>query len=237
MKEKLQGRDTIDLLALARVLLSNWLVIALAMVVFGGVMGVYNKFFVQPSYSAEAQIYISSDAIVSLQEVQLSAALTQDYSNILTSRSVLKKVIADQQLEMDYRELARLVNVSNPQDTHILKIVVTTAKAEESVAIANSLIQFGVDRIFRIVGQESPSVIDYAEMDAVTVNKTSLSKHVMLGALLALVLVCGILTLRFMMDNTIKDESDVRRLTKYNVLAEIPEYQEEEEVRQHGKGK
>ena len=220
--------DTIDLLEVVRALLGRWYLIVLAMIVFGGVMGMYNLFVEKPTYSAEAQIYISnSDSIVSLQEVQLSAALTQDYSSILTSRNVLKMVIADLGLEMDYKQLGTHISVTNPNDTHILKISVTTDEPERSVAIANSLIRFGVDRIFRIVGQETPSVIDYAEGDAVTINKTGLIRHVALGALAGMVLMCGVIVLRFLLDNTIKDEEDVHRLTRYSVLAEIPEYDED----------
>lgn len=238
MNPRIEQEETIDLLELARALLGYWYAILLAMVLLGGAMGAYNCFVEQPTYSAEAQIYISNtDAIVSLQEVQLSAALTQDYSSILTSRSVLKKVIADLGLDMDYQQLAKLVSVTNPKDTHILRIVVTTEAPEQSVDIANSLIRFGVDRIFRIVGQDTPSVIDYAEDDAITVNKTSLAKHVLLGALAGMVLVCGLIVLHFLLDNTIKGEEDVQKLTKYNVLAEIPEYEDEDrnrEVKRHG---
>ena len=66
-------------------------------------------------------------------------------------------------------------------------------------------------------------------MDAITVNKTSLAKHAVLGALLGAVLMCGLIVVRYLMDNTIKDEEDVRKLTTYNVLAEIPEYKDEDE--------
>ena len=203
-------------------LLGYWYAILLAMVLFSGVMTVYNCFVEQTTYSAEAQIYISNtEAIASLQEVQLNAELTQDYSSILTSRSVLKKVITDQGLDMDYQKLGKLISVSNPKDTHILKITVTTDEPELSVVIANSLIQFGVDRISNVVGKKRPPIIDYAEVDAITVNKTSLAKHA--------VLMCGLIVVRYLMDNTIKDEEDVRKLTTYNVLAEIPEYKDEDE--------
>ena len=222
------AEDTIDLLELAKALLGRWYLIVLAMLVCGGVMGVYNRYVEKPTYSAEAQIYISNtDSIVSLQEVQLSAALTQDYSSILTSRSVLKGVAADLGLDMDYGQIRGLVSVINPKDTHILRIVVTTGEPGLSVAIANSLIRIGIDRIFRIVGKETPSVIDYAESDAITINKTSLSRHVLLGAAAGMALMCGLIIVRFLLDNTIKDEDDIHRLTRYSVLAEIPEYDEE----------
>lgn len=233
----LSDNDTIDLLALARALLNQWIAILLAMVIFGGAMGAYNILLVKPTYSAEAQIYISNnDSLINMQELQLSAALAEDYSTILTSRGVLKKVISDLNLNMDYRALRRLVSISNPKDTHILSIKATTASPEESVAIADSLMRHGIDRIFLVIGKDSPTVIDYAEADAVTVNKPSTVKQAAIGAILGMVLVGGIVTVNFLMDNTVKSEEDVRRLTDYVVLAAIPEYatEEKKEVAKRG---
>lgn len=228
--------DTIDLLEVARALLGRWFFILLAMFICGSAMGVYNSYVEKPTYTAEAQIYISNtDSIISLQELQLSAALTEDYSTILTSRNVLKKVIADLELDMTYKELKTHVSITNPSETHILNIKVTMDDPKSSVTITNSLLQFGVDRILRIVGQESPSIIDYAENDAVTVNKTSLARHIMLGALIGMVLACGVIIVHFMLDNTIKDEDDVRKLTHYDVLAEIPEYDEDSDEQEEKK--
>ena len=238
MRDSEYTEDTIDLLELSKAILGHWVFIVLSMIVLGCAMGFYNLYIEKPTYSAEAQIYISNtDSIISLQELQLSAALTEDYSNILTSRNVLKKVISDLGLEMDYKQLKSLISITNPSETHILNITVTTEDPDLSVTIANSLILFGVDRILRIVGQETPSVIDYAENDAVTVNKTRLATHVGLGALIGMALVCLVVIVRFLLDNTIKDEDDVRRITHYDVLAEIPEYDEDvsdQEVKKNG---
>lgn len=230
--------NTIDLLALAKAILNRWYAVVLAMLLFGGAMGAYNYFYVRPTYLAEAQIYIpNTDSIVNLQEVQLSAALTQDYSSILTSRSVLKKVIQELELDMTYQELGKLISVSNPNDTHILKIAVTTGDMEQSLHIANSLILHGIDRIYRVVGKDTPTVIDYAEQDAITRNKPSLAKHAAIGAILGMAMVCSIVVVHFLTDNTVKGEEDVRRITHYDILAEVPEYADEDkqEVKSRGK--
>ena len=72
--------DTIDLLELFFVLLSHWKIILLVVFLFGGIAGLYNKYMVKPMYQAKAQIYITNtDEMISIQNVQLSAALTVDY--------------------------------------------------------------------------------------------------------------------------------------------------------------
>lgn len=216
--------DTIDLLELAMVLWNKALLIILVAAFFGGLMGAYNKLIVKPTYSAEAKVYIANtSSIVSLQDIQISAALTQDYANIMTSRNVLKKVIADQQLDMDYAGLGKMISITNPKDTHILKVVVTTGSPELSIRIANSLLKYGNDTIFKTVGNDEPSVIDFAEADAVTRNKPSFVKQVMLGGILGAMLVCGIVVMKYLLDNTVHDEDDIKGLG-LPVLAEVPEY-------------
>ena len=215
---------TIDLLALASLLWSKLLWILLAAVLCGGLLGAYNVFLLKPTFSAEAKLYIANtDSIVNLQDIQISAALTQDYANIMTSRTVLKKVIADQTLDMTYVELRKMVSITNPTDTHILEVTVTSDVPEDSIRIANSLLKYGMDTIFKTVGSDEPTVIDYAEADAVTVNKASLSRDLLLGGLIGAVLVCGIVTVRFLLDNTVHGEEDVKDLG-LPVLAEITQY-------------
>lgn len=215
---------TIDLLALVSLLWSRILWILLAAAVCGGLLGAYNVFLLKPTYSAGAKIYISNtDSIVNLQDIQISAALTQDYANIMTSRTVLKKVIADQELDMTYGELGKMIRITNPTDTHILELTVTTDTPELSIRIANSLLNYGMDTIFRTIGSDEPTVIDYAEADAVTVNKTSLARDALLGGLIGAVLLSGIFVVNFLLDNTVHGEDDVRDLG-LPVLAEITQY-------------
>lgn len=228
--------DTIDLVELVKVLWNKALWIIAVAIVCGGAMGVYNKVFVKPTYTSEARIYIANtDSIVNLQDIQISAALTQDYATIMTSRSVLKKVIADQKLDMTYQTLGKMISITNPHDTHILSVKVTSASPDNSIRIANSLLKYGIDSIFKTIGNDAPSVIDYAEADAITVNKPSLIKQVMLGGIMGAMLVCGIVVLFFLLDNTVHDEDDVKQLG-YPVLAEVPEYSDDVDNK-HMKGR
>lgn len=60
----------------------------------------------KPSYQAKTQIYITNtDQMINIQNVQLSAALTVDYEEILRSFTVLQKVIDAMELDMGYEVL------------------------------------------------------------------------------------------------------------------------------------
>ena len=224
-----EDEDTIDLLELFFVLLGQWKLILVVMLTGGILAGAYHYIFISPAYRANAEIYITNtDAVISFQDVQLSAELTVDYEEILRSRSVLKKVIRDQKLDMSYKELSEMITISNPKDSHCLKIFVQGPEPNQAIGIANSLVKFGIDQIYRVVGNNEPSVIDSAEADAVEVIRPRRLKYVVLGAAAGGILVCGLLVLGFLLDMTLKTEEDIEKYMGLTVLAAVPEFSDEE---------
>lgn len=223
--QKTNTEDTIDLLELFFALLDYWKPILLAMFLCGGLAGLYNHYMIQSIYRANAEIYITNtDTVISLQDVQLSAALTVDYEEIIRSRTVLKKVIRELELDMTHEELGNIITVNNPKDSHCLRIYVETPDPRQSVKIANCLVKFSVDQIYRVAGNDEPTIIDYAESDAVKEIRPSLFKFVATGAMAGAFVVCGFVVLIFLLDTTLKTEEDIEKYMGYTVLASIPEY-------------
>lgn len=239
MTEKSQLPDeeyTIDLLELFWAVVGHWKLLLIVTLLCGVLAGGFNYFFVGPEYEASSKIYISSSStVINIQELQLSDELTVDYEQILLSRTVLNKVISKLELNMNYKELARMVSVSNPQGSHCLDITVTGPVPEDAVEIANCLVRIGVDQVYRVIGHEEPSIIDPAEMDAVVNVKPSLAKYALLGCLIGAVCVCGGVTVGFLLDNTLKTEEDVRRYMDLPVLASIPSSDRYEDAAEKGK--
>lgn len=219
--------ETIDLLELFFMLMDHWKWILLVVLICGCVAGAYNHFLIKSSYRANAEIYITNtDTVISFQDVQLSAALTVDYEEVIRSRTVLKKVIKDQNLEMTFSELEKMITVDNPVDSHCLKIYVEAQDPESAVSIANSLVKYGTDQIYRVAGNDEPTIIDYAEADAVEVMRPSMTKHIAIGALAGAIVICGFYVIRFLLDTTLKTEEDVEKYMGCTVLASIPQCME-----------
>ena len=224
-----QQEDVIDLQELFFVLLGSWKAILLAMLVGAVIFGAYRTFLVKPSYRADAELYITStDSVISFSDLQLSAALTDDYAKIIKSRTVLKRVIKDLDLNLTYRQLAQLITVTNPDSTHIIDITVTCGDLELARNIANSLLNISVDQIYQIVGSSEPTVIDYSEAEAVVDVTPGLLKYVMMGAMLGAVLVCGVQILRALLDTTLKTEEDIDRHLHLPVLAAVPYFRDKQ---------
>ena len=217
----------IDLKEIFYLLLSHWKSIFLAMLIGAAIFGAYHTFLLKSSYQADASIYITStDSMISFSDLQLSAALTDDYANIIKSRTVLNRVIDELDLNLNYRQLGALISVDNPDSTHIVDIKVTCDDPELSRNITNALMNISVDQIYQVIGSGEPTVIDYAMAEAVQDVTPGLKKYLMLGALFGALIVCAIVVLRMLTDTTLKTVDDIDRYLHLPVLAAVPYYRE-----------
>ena len=222
--------DVIDLQELFWALVDKWKVIFLMMLIGAVLMGLYHTFLKQPSYQADASIFITSnESVISFTDLQLSSELTEDYAKIIKSRNVLKQVIKELDLDLDYRGLSKLVSVTNPDNSHIITITVTCGDVELCRDIANSLMNIGLDRIYQVVGSSEPTVIDYSEAEAVDEITPALTKYLAIGLLLGLIAACGLICVRYMTDTTLKTEDDLKRYLDIPVLSVVPYYEEKKE--------
>lgn len=207
-----QEEDVIDLMEIARLLLHKWKLLLIALLAGAVVGGAYCAFLLETTYRAEASLYITSN----------ESLLTEDYAYIIKSRTVLERVIDEQQLDMDYKQLGEIVTVTNPDSSHVIRIGVTTTDPQMSRNIANSLLNISAEQINQIVGNGMPSVIDESVIHAVAEVKPSMKKYCALGGILLFVLAAGVLIVRMLMDTTIKSEDDVTRYLGVPLLASVP---------------
>ncbi|MCI7812785.1 MAG: Wzz/FepE/Etk N-terminal domain-containing protein [Lachnospiraceae bacterium] len=215
--------DIIDLREIVYGLLHRWKMILLAMLIGAVMMGCFHYYCTTSTYRSDAKLYITNtDSVSSISDLQLSAALTEDCIDIITSRTVLKQVIKNLNLNMDFKQLADLITVENPNSTHIIHIYVTCNDAELCRDIANTLIEISTDQIYQIVGIREPTIIDYAEAEAIEEITPGFLKYLLLGALAGLVFMCVILVLRILTDTTIKMEEDIEKYMNIPVLTTVP---------------
>lgn len=228
LQQNMRGTEMeIDLLEIFYLLLSKWKEIFLAILVGALIFGAYHTFMVKPSYQADASIYITNtDTAITFSDLQLSSALTDDYANIIKSRTVLNSVIEELDLNLNYKQLANLVSVSNPDSTHIVDIKVTCDDPELSRNITNALMNISVNQIYQVIGSSEPTVIDYAVAEAVQDVTPSLFKYLAIGGLLGAFAACAVFILQMLMDGTLKTEEDIEKYLHMPILAAVPYYEE-----------
>ena len=217
--------DTIDLVALFYLYLGHiWQI--LACLVLGAVAAfAVTYFLIKPQYTASSKIYIlsaSNDSVVNLSDLQVGAQLTKDYQELLLSRPLLEEVINNLSLPTSYAQLQNSINITNTSDTRILKITVTTTDPQQSADIANELVDQAIIYLPRIMETDPPNVVEQA---IVPTHKSSpsYSKNVIMGGMIFVVLYCAILTIQFLMNDTLVTPDDIERNFGVQPLATIPE--------------
>lgn len=194
-------------------------------IVVGGVLAyTLTKLTVAPTYQATARIYVvsSSDETVQLSDLQVGSSLTADYRDLLVCRPVLQGVIDELSLNMGYKSLEGMINVSNTTGSRILKIVVTSGDPQLSADIANSLVKQVGDILPKIMAVDAANLVESAVVPKGR-SGPNYSRSGMLGAIIGGVLCCAVLLIRHLMNDTFVTPDDISKYFGVQPLATIPE--------------
>ena len=164
----------------------------------------------------------SSDSVVNLADLNLGTSISSDYVELMMSRPVMEDVIAKLDLNYTYEQLCGMVNLSVVNNTRIIKIAVTSTDPEEAMKISNQIARTARQQLPRVMEAPTPSIAEEAVLPTGR-SSPSLTKNVMIGALLALVALLAVLTILYMMDDTLKSAEDVEKMFGVMPLSVIPE--------------
>lgn len=224
--------NEIDLVELFYVMWGHAWQIILCLILGAGIAFGVTKFLITPMYEATSSIYIvsaSNNSVVDLTDLQIGAQLTADYQELLVSRPLLEDVIknldlkdADGEKAMSVDALRDMIAVTNTSDTRILKITVTSPDPDESAEIANELVDQACIYLPQIMETDEPNLVEEA-IPPTSKSSPSYSRNIVLGGLLGVILCCGVLTLRYLMNDTFMTPDDVQKYLGVQPLATIPE--------------
>ena len=219
------GEVEIDLLYLFGYYLSRLPLLIAAVVIGALVAGLITKFLISEKFTATSKMYMvsaSSDSVVNLSDLNLGTSLSNDYVELMKSRPVIEDVIKKLNLPYSYQQLLGMVSLSVVNNTRIVKIDATSTSPQEAMDIANQLAETSKSQLPKVMEAPSPTISEYAVLP-MRKSSPSLSKNVMIGALLLLLAVLGILTVFYMLDDTLKTAEDVEKAFGILPLSVIPE--------------
>ena len=219
---------TIDLAELFGVLWHwIWLILLVALLL-GGAAYAFSKFVIPEEFQSTTKIYVldkesGSGGQSTYTDLQVGSQLTKDYAELITSRTVIEKVIADNHLESvyDYKEFLKKVEVNTPTDTRIVSITVTDTNPALAQALADDIRVEASDLIIDTMQINAVNTYEVANLPTEK-SAPSCSKWALIGALLGAFLVAGIVTLQYILDDTIKTSEDVEQYLGLSTLALIP---------------
>lgn len=199
-----------------------WFIIA-GLLIGAAVTGAYSKFLITPQYKSEAKLYVLSKetTLTSLADLQIGSQLTQDYKILVVSRPVLQGVVDHMKLDMTYRELEKKMTIDNPNNTRILTLTIEDPNPYLAKAIVDEIANTASDYIGEIMEMVPPKLIEDGEV-ATEKASPNVLKNTIIGGILGLLLVCGIIVVRVILNDTVKSEEDVSKYLDLPVLAVIP---------------
>lgn len=213
----------IDLMGLIQLLISKIWVLILCVVIGASAAGIGTSLFITPVYQSSSMIYIysKSTSITSITDLQLGSQLAVDFTIVATTREVMENVIESQNLNMTYNQMLDCISIANPQNSHILVITVTLPDPDLAAKIANGVAQELRSRIADVMNTDEPSVVERATVPTKPSSPNVLLNAALGGLGLAFVVALGYVAV-FLLDDTIKNDEDIKRYLNLNVLAEIP---------------
>ncbi len=214
----------IDLLEIMGLLLSRWLLIMLVGITTALIGFAISFFVIAPTYESTTKIYIlnkNESQNVTYSDMQLGTQLTKDYSELINSRYVLEEVIQKLRLNLDYQGLKEKVSVSSPTDTRIVAITVTDKDPVEAMNIANAIRESASNHIGNVMDIDAVDVVESANMPTKKAGPSYL-KWTVISGMLGVLLVCAMILIKYLLDDTIKTSEDVERYLGLSTLAIIP---------------
>lgn len=216
----------IDLLELLMVMKKHLSAILLAGIVDLVIMFAYTSFLVTPLYSASSMMYVMPDNSNSmnsstLSDMQVGQQLTSDYSNMIKSRSFMEDVIKKLNLTIDYQQLLEKVEVMNPTSSRILQVTVNDPNPQTAADIANEMASVAESKLKEITGMQAIKIYEEAAVPD-RPSSPSLKKNCALGLLAGIVLAMAVITILYLLDDTIKTEDDIEKYLGMTTLAVLP---------------
>lgn len=215
--------DEIDLRELWFYLLDRWRIIAVAAVVGLIFATVYTFGVVTPMYQSTAKLYVlsSKDSVLNLADMQIGNYLASDYQEVFKTWEVNEKVRTNLGLDYSYGKLQSMVKISNPTNTRILYITVTSPFPTEAATIANEYAKVVSEYISLTMATETPNTFSTALRPGgpISPNKT---RSMLLGLMLGAFAATAILAAAFVLDDKIKTPDDITKYAGMPTLAIVP---------------
>ena len=137
---------------------------------------------------------------------------------------------------MEYKDLLKKVSVHTPTDTRIVSITVTDYDPQQAQNIANCIREVAGEHIQNVMDIEAVNVVEEANLPTVKAGP-SVVKWTAVGGILGVFLVCAVILIHYLLDDSIKSSEDVEKYLGLSTLALIPITQSVNDDKQRNKRK
>ena len=219
--------ETIDLREYFQIIKKRAWIIVLITVLAMITSGIISFFVLSPVYEANTTLIVNTEQsketnnMITGDQLNVTQKLTLTYGEIIKSRAVIDSVIDKLDLNMDYDEVSKMINVAPVKDTQIMSVTVQDTNAKRARDIANAIPNVFTKEVKRITKANSVEVIDkaIAPENPIKPNKVM---NIAIAAVLGIMIGLFIAFVLEYMDNKIKTPQDIEKHIGLPILGVVP---------------
>lgn len=215
-------------------LLRNLRPILVVMAVFAAAFAAYTSAFTADTYTSTCSVYVmnitkdSAGTISGISAAGLDASqrMVSEYITMLKSTRLLSEVhdrLQEDGYSISVSGIRNALTLTSVDETAMLQIKATTGNPALSQRICTELQDVAEERVKEIM-LEIGYVSTVDEPSTATKTSPPVVRNGILGALIGLVLTYGFFLLGYLMDNTVKEEKDLKDRFDVNVLGAVPNF-------------
>ncbi len=203
-------------------------------------LGGYSIFFVPETYRSQFQMYASnytdaSTAVgTSSSSILASQAMVQEYIVVIKNDLVMGKVaenLSSRGYDLTNEEIVESLDLSAEGETAMLNVSATSIDPKLSRAICRAIADEAPPLLQEVMQIGSIKVMAPAKIGEKV--GPSVLRNTIIGGLLGFVLSCAAVIVFYLMDNTVKDEKNLKKRMDVVVLGSVPSFQKK---KKGGKG-
>lgn len=214
----------IDVLSLLKKLWMKKFLILFMALFFGTLALLGSVFLIKPSYSASTRIYVINQQNaenITATDLQAGSFLVNDYKEIITSRDVMKDVIATNNLSLSPDTLSKMISVTIPADTRVISITVTNHDPQQAKDLANSIREVASEKIKSVTKVQDVTPLEKAQLPSKP-SSPNIKRNTMIGMLIGGLFTIVIIVIKEVLDDRVKRPEDVEEVLGMTLLGIVP---------------
>lgn len=214
----------IDVLSLLKKLWMKKFLILFMALFFGTLALLGSIFLIKPSYSASTRVYVINQQNaenITATDLQAGSFLVNDYKEIITSRDVMKDVIATNSLSLSPDALSKMISVTIPADTRVISITVTNHDPQQAKDLANSIREVASEKIKSVTKVQDVTPLEKAQLPSKP-SSPNIKRNTMIGMLIGGLFTMVIIVIKEVLDDRVKRPEDVEEVLGMTLLGIVP---------------
>ncbi len=184
----------------------------------------FSNFFITPTYKSTTRIFIlnqNDTSSLTVSDLNLGTQLTNNYKEMIKSRTVVESVIKTFELDTTYEQFVKNIEVSSPTNTSILQITLTDTDPLMAKEMVDELREVVAVQIKEIMAVDAVNIVDEGNIP-LKPAAPSVLKYTLIGFLAGGFLAAAVFVVLYLLDDTIKSSEDVEKYLGLSTLGLIP---------------